>query len=395
MMKKGSISLAFLLILTTLVTSYAEDSIAPLNQAPESSPQQPFPVDPQAAGPDTANYTEEVIGSYGNWIKKSDWWQQLKEVIIKIGTITKEIADARQQFRQKYIAIGNQHTEFFKKFGFDEGKLDGLFESIDKYLEKQRARKVAEFSEKSKSGEIKAREIQTRIDLVDEKIKSYKVRLEQLKLDLQSIEELDKSLLDRLTKVDEHITQINQDNAKVREIQKTMLYVVDHNKARDLYYKLKDETLAKLESIKIYLTQTLMQDFETVSSVITTQIQKSTEAIKELEEKGLIVKDRAQEIAKIRQRNEQKEGGVKKQTNELAAQKQKIKKEPELSFFSRIYDNIIDMIASFITSIQELIYGKPKQRKKAIITPASVTPATPPAATSTVPAEQKKDVLKT
>ncbi len=327
-------------------------------------------------GPDTTNYPEEVIGSYGNWIKKSEWYNQLKATILQISTTTKDIAESRQVFRQKYIGIGNQHADFFKKFGFEGGKIEELFAGLDRYLEKQRKRSVDEFTIKNRAGELKVRDMQTRIDLIDEKIKSYKVKLEQLKLDLQSIEELDKSLFDRLSKVDEQLELVNQDNAKVREMQKTMLYVVDHNKARDLYFKLKNEILAKLESIKTYLTQTLMQDFDTVSATINSQVKKTKDSIEELEAKGLIIKDRAHKISDIKAHNA-KEIAKKQKTTEQ--KKPKIKdssKKPSL--LSQFYDMIVTIIAGIIESIKNIFYGAPAKQEVRItpITPAA-TPATP------------------
>ncbi len=336
-------------------------------------------------GPDTSAYPEEVIGSSGNWKKKSEWWRQAKKLSLEIDSVGKDIADLRKTFTQKYINIGDQHLDFYQSFGFEQGKIEELFASIDKYLEKQRRRKIEEFTEKSQRGELKRRDFQGSIDLVGEKITSYKVQLEQLKLDLQSIEELDKSLLERLTKVDEHVSQVSQDIAKVNEINNTMVHVIDHNKARELYFKLKNEIIAKLETIKKYLSETLMQDFEKVTATIGSQIEKTKTTIKQLEEKGLIIKDRARKIKDIKQQRIQ-EQEMKKQLDpsnqEPVAKRKVVQQESWYSPLTNFISGIYDFIAGLFSPLTNLIYGPPP--KKAL--PArEASPATKPPAIATVP----------
>lgn len=357
--------------LVTPVPSYPQASVQSLN--PQAADQTKSVSQPIAfSGPDTSTYPEEVIGSYGNWMKKKQWWKDARTLSREIGGISREIAELRKTFIQKYIGIKDQKMNFYQEVELGSGKLDWLFASLDKYLEKKRRKEIEAIHEKNQHTEMRKREIQDSIDAIEETIRLYKTQLEQLKFDMQSIDDLDKSLLDRLTKIGEHIKKVNEDATNVNEIIKTMLHVIDHNKARELYYKLKNEIIGKLQAIKTYLSQTLTQDFDTVSTTLTSQIEKTKATIKTLEQNGLIIKDRARKIAVIKEEKiRQKEMKKSAEQDNSANQKKRVKKEvqpsgwfsPIINLFSTLYDVVVGLVASIIVPIKELIYPAPPKKR--------------------------------
>jgi hypothetical protein len=178
------------------------------------------------------------------------------------------------------------------------------------------------------------------------------LQLDQLKLDMQAIEELDKSLAERLKKVDEQIIiAIQEANSAEKTIQK-LWQIIDHNKARSLYYQLKGTTVEKLQSIASYLQGALLQDFERAGQTVKFQLTKTLTSVKALEEKGFIIKSRTRRIESIKLKELKAEADAAKQvpTEQEVVLSQKPK--PQQSWYVRFYNSCIDIVAQGIHFIQ-------------------------------------------
>ena len=186
--------------------------------------------------------------------------------------------------------------------------------------------------------------------------------------DMKSIEGLDKSLDERLKKVNVQNQAIDELGKKAKEIVDTMWHVIDDKKAQKMFFELKGEVLEKAKSISSYLKNDLLNDIENVAGLIERQIDKSTKGVKKLEESGLIIIDRSRRVEELRKKKkleaEQAKAAKEKEEKKPGAKKAAKKK---MTWSGTIYDSIVGVFASIyetITFPYRLIFGSPRAKKK-------------------------------
>lgn len=121
----------------------------------------------------------------------------------------------------------------------------------------------------------------------------------QLKADLKSIEDLDKSVNNRMQKADDQISTAQREADRTKEIVQSMWDMLDDRRAKAAYFEIKDGILRRLQNINTYLQQELLSDLEKVSGTINTQIKKARETVKQLEDKGFIIQDRGKRLEEL------------------------------------------------------------------------------------------------
>lgn len=326
--------------------------INPNQETSTTSIQQQIPMQqsmPQAMpaqqGPDTSESIEK-IGIQGNWVKKREWLIKGYEALQEIQEITLRSEQTRKMYTDAYHEINNALDAYYQQLGLEEGKVHELFDNIKSYLEKKRSKEIAalgiQASEKSDP------DLQAKIDIIEQSINEPKQKLEQLLLDMKSITDLDKSLSDRIKRVDEQIDFMQNETARAKEIANDMWSIIDHQKAREQYYELKHAILEKIKNIQLYLSEELYKDFEAVIATIQKQIATTEDQIKNLENTGLFIKDRAQRVKELKIKELQE-----KQQHELAlAQKATIlEQKPKPSNW---YDIIYTFFITFLENIKKI-----------------------------------------
>lgn len=294
------------------------------------------------AGPETS---DAETGTQGNWRKKKDW---LKKTIEKNDSIQDAVADIqkfRNTFLNKFESIDLTLKNFYRETGFEEGKIASLFEEVAKEIEETKKKTKELFSSslsqidgqsKEEIEKIKSQYLDTYS--IEEKFKGYQNNLSQLQLDTQSIIDLDKSIRERLNKADEKIQTMQKESQEAQELSKKIWFVIDDLKARDIFYKVKgiDD---KTKVLQNYIKKDLTRDLDSVSTTIKQQIKKTNISIKNLENQGIVIKNRAEYLAKKEKAKRDKLEKQKKEASEQTRTKRK-RKPKQASWFTEIWNTI-------------------------------------------------------
>lgn len=333
--------------------------------APEASP--------QAQGPETIE-SPEKIGVQGNWVKKRNFLMQANDVGIEIQDIAAQTEPTRKMFIDKNNEIDSELDEYYKFLGLEEGKILELFENILRYLEKKKKKEVATLI--AHTDEQTDPDLQAKIDMIEDSIKLSKQQLEQLKLDMKSIEDLDRSLGDRLKRLDTELNNIQEEATKAKIIVNNLWNIIDHNKARDSYYELKNTILEKIKNTQTYLKEDLFKDFESVVGTIRQQITRTKEQIGKLEKEGIFIKNRALRVKELKLKE------LQLKQDEATAQQAPQQPEPAkvtkpTTWYEQLYDYFISTLSSIYklwTTLKEKFTGPASQPAIAKKPPAQQVP---------------------
>ncbi len=161
-------------------------------------------------------------------------------------------------------------------------------------------------------------------------IRQQKTKLAQLKLDMKSIEDLDKSLAERLKKVDASILTGNTLSQEAQEKMNLLWDILDDKKARVIYYELSGTLLVKIKNIQEYLKTILLPDFIKVVELVEKQITTVQTATEELEKEGIIIQQRTERLRALKIQNATKNSNKITENNSstASAKKTSIKKAP-------------------------------------------------------------------
>jgi hypothetical protein len=343
-------AIACIVYVSTMVSSHAAVNT--------SSPNQPQP--PVAAqGPNTAQSTEK-IGTQGNWVKKREWLMKSHEAFAEIQEIVTQTEQARVIFVTKLNDVDRMLDTYYKGVGFADGKINELLSNIAEYLEKKRQKDLAAIGA---TGEKQDPTLQAKIDIIESNLKHNSQQLEQLRLDMKAIEDLGKSLIERVKRVDERLINTQTEFTKAQNIINDLWDIIDHNKARDKYYELKITILEKIKSEQEYLKQDLLSDFDVVTQTIVTQIARTEEEIKKIEANGLFIKNRAQRIKELKLKEAAaitSSSSESKTTSKQQAAMESSTVIKERSLWDRAYAITIDALAwlgNTLGWLKNLIFG--------------------------------------
>lgn len=345
---------------TTLVTpeqTVSNPIPAGLEITPIPQPDQPADQT-QEAVPDTVELPDKEIGVQGNWMKKKEWLKRAYEVYDQIQNLGVQIQTSRSTFNQKFNSIDDELDQFYKNYGVQQGKLDELFASVTDFLEKKKQRELAALTAERQQDKILERDYKTRVEEIETLIKNHKVQLDQLKFNMKSIEELDRSISERLTRLDQQVDTalqlINQGNTLVA----SLWHIIDDSIARTKYYELVNNVQAPLQATYTYLTNDLQNDFDQVAGTIRQQIAKVLDDTRQLEAAGLVLKNRAPRLEEIRQQVKierekalKAEQEVEKKRQEELARKKQPKKVTPQPWWKRIFLFISALFSQFLSLI--------------------------------------------
>lgn len=349
-------------------------------------------------GPETIALAEDKVGTQGNWMKKKEWLVKSNEAFDEIQNIVLEIQGQRKLFNEKYHAIDEEFDNFNKDLNLDQGKVEEAFESLYRYLEKKKKKELEALSSASNKENVEEsiaeRNYLQKVEALETKIKHHKEDLEQLKLDLKSIDDLDKSTVERIKRVDEQIAQAKDLFDKAKVSLDELWNIIDDKKARAIYYDLKNGTTENVKSILAYLKEDLMRDFDSVIETSHAQMAKAQEAIKKMEGEGLIIKNRSQRIEKLKLQDLQEREQAQKEAGKIPTKDEfidlkKIKRQP-IYWYEKIYDYVVTAASKIYRTIASLfgfeseapakkIHSRPVSSQPAKQEPSAVQPTAAPA----------------
>lgn len=319
----------------------------------------PSPQPAQMAGPETSMAIEK-IGTQGNWVKKREWLMKSHEAFAEIQEVVTQIEQSRVAFVTKLNDTDRLLDSYYKGLGLNDGRINELLDKVTDYLETKRKQALIQIGAVADKPDP---DLQAKIDIIESNIKHNKLQLEQLTLDMKAVEDLGKSLVDRVKRVDERLGTVQTTFTKAQGIINDLWDIIDHNKARDKYYELKITILEQIKAEQTYLQQDLLADFDTVIQTIITQIGRTEVEIKKIEENGLFIKNRARRVKELKLK-EAAATAKDSSTDKIAADKKIVIESKQLiverSFWERIYNGAIMVIAWFGKQIRwckVLIFG--------------------------------------
>ncbi len=329
-----------------------------------NSLQSAMPSSESGVGLETVQVSDEKTGEQGNWVKKKNWLLKSYEISSNIYKLAAQIAESKKIYQSKYNAIDEELDKFYKDLGMEQGKIKELFDSIGRYLEKKKTKETALLTTSSdKTGDVD-QDYAKKIDLLESQIKQMESDLEQLRLDMDAIADVDKSLTQRLQKVDEQITLAMTQAEAAKTKVDDLWYIIDDKKARAIYYEVLNIE-ENLKAILSYLQDVLASDFDKVVSLVKEKIGLIASNIKKLEEKGLIIRDRSHRIEQIKLEELKKIELESTQAKKVEEIKPVVKKEPQLGIVQRIYAFIVNGIAKVYNFFKSLFSGKVVTQKLA------------------------------
>lgn len=293
---------------------------------------------PDDSGLDNISLSEEKIGVQGNWVKKKEWLKESYKINEQIQNIVKEIDSTPKLYKEKFDAIDSELDAFYKKEGFSQANVSSLFNALNKYLLKQKR----EISKRVKGGFTSDEEI--KLNFLLKENKNLNKQVAQLRLDIKSIYDLDRSIKDRLKKLDDLIKIAMEESLKASGLVDDIWDIIDDKKARTIFYELKGDSLEKVKAIKKYVTQTLKQDFDGLLNLIRTQIETVSSSVEELEANGIIFRDRVERLKQI-------------SLKELEDNKSKVEvsvPERNVSFGEKLYNYIVNFFARIHNFLSDL-----------------------------------------
>lgn len=306
------------------------------------------------AGASTVDFSEEQIGTQGNWVKKKRWVSEAQEQLTAMQEALVDIkVFRRENYEEKASDLDNEFEQFYRDLGIKQGGVDELFNEVIKEVDD----KIQQIQQQpKKSNEQLADKAAEVYEMADQMI-AYKGEVEQLKLDVGSVEELDKAVGDRIKKLDEYIMQAADELEKAQGLNKQISYIIDHEKARKAFYQLKGIG-DKIKAIQHYVKETLAVDFDHVIAQIKDHVSKTQASIKSVEDKGITVRKRTAAIKAddfSATSTDQKQGEVTKTAEEKKALKEQ--KGGVIELILSFFVGIFAMIMSAIEWLIDLVIG--------------------------------------
>jgi len=291
----------------------------------EDKPSIPAAVPSELKGIDTL----EVDDPGGNWLVKRMWWEKADKKMDRIEEEVDKVMSARMAFfKKRDKADSEMFDPFYGEIGFDQGQL----EEIVAYM-------VDELKDHREKYERLGRQERDFL----KKIKEEKKTLDGLKIDINSIKELDNSLDDALTGLVKQINLARTYKKEARELFKKIGRVLDHDKARQLYYEM-DAAWQSIKSVVVYISGKFTQHFEQIINQSKQQIDSVKAAMDKLEAAGKGFKEQLKKMKK-KEALDQKE----------AAKREKLEREREE--IEEYLEGGPGFIGSVISTVMSPIYA--------------------------------------
>ncbi|MBM3893877.1 hypothetical protein FJ365_05805 [Candidatus Dependentiae bacterium] len=351
-MKRLVLSLVRVSFMCFFISTIGRAENTPPQPADKASPQVPISL----PGPDTSGPTEK-IGTQGNWVKKREWLMKAHEAFTEVQDLVNQIEQIRSIFVEKLNNTNSILNNYYNSLGLAEGKVNELFNSIMDYLEHNRKTALAALPTGKGEHDI---ELQAKVDIIESNIKHQRLALDQLKLDMKTVEDLGKSLVERVSRVDEHITIVQGLFTTAQTNINELWDIIDHNKARDKYYDIKITLLEKMKAEQLYLQTDLLQDFDTVTQTIVSQIGRTEEAIKKIESDGFFIKNRSKRIKELKLKDVLLQNQATTATKPATAQEDVQQIIIERTLTQRLYQTGVQIMAWLIEKwswFKRLIFG--------------------------------------
>jgi DNA-binding phage protein len=267
----------------------------------------------------------------GNWLIKRIWWEKAEVRYEKIKTLVDQIMDSRMIFFAQRNEVESKILDpFYIQISLTQGQLEEVISFLLDELKRQRE------AEKGLSPAERQ---------LHETLTAEERTLQQLGLDIEAVRKLDIALDDALTKLMEQINLCRSYEKQAWNAFKDIAKVLDHNKARSLYYSM-DTYLSNVKNINNYIQNAFTQHFNSLINTIKQSVDRIKNTMSSLKEKGI---DLRQQVKTL---EEQESALIKKEEpKSVQPVEQEPEEEEEQGWISWIWTSIVD----FFTGIWDLI----------------------------------------
>lgn len=290
---------------------------APQQAAQEqTSPQVPAAAPVASAVPEapTPTFEQEGIDTFdqegGNWLLKRQALEKTMDVIEKIKDVFTKTLESRIDYLVKRNKIERTFDAFTNEIGFELGDLSQLLSTLSAQLKQER----------KTEGDLTEEEREVLAD-IESKIAAIKGLKETVKI----ITTMDESLDDAIMQLEKEINTSNSYQTRAWKNFQTIKQVLSDEKAEELYLQT-GSLLKNIQDIENYLKGDLLTYFDSVIDSLKQAMDKAQQNIKDLEAKGINLKD---EVKKIKQaRKARKKLEEQKQQEAAAPQEKKVAPKP-------------------------------------------------------------------
>ncbi len=251
--------------------------------------------------------TVDLESPAGNWLLKRIWWEKAQNKFNKIRINVNKVADSIMPFFAQQNAFEKSVMDpFYRDIGLEQGELQEIINTLIAKMHQQRERE----------GELDLGERDFLRSLLLEQR-----NLEQLSKDVKAINELDNKLDEALTTL---LKQVNQ--ARMYENQSwqkfdAIAHELNDQKAQELYYSM-DALSKNIEDISTYIQTEFSNYFNQILKTAKDQIENIKKTIKNLQEKGIDLKQQITQIAE----------------EEVGKEVSAVPKKAELGWFARLWN---------------------------------------------------------
>jgi hypothetical protein len=294
----------------------------------------------EEATAETIDLDKEIVGfdtlgldkPEGNWLIKRIWWEKAETRYEKIQNLIDQILDSRMIFFTQRNEI---ESKVLDPFYFQQSLTHGQLDEVITFL-----------LDELKREHPKDRPVPPQEHQLYEKLLAEQRVLEQLKTDVDGIQKLDITLDDALTRLMEQINSCRSYEKRAWSAFKEIAKVLDHHKARDLYYSM-DVFLSNIKSINSYIQNPFTQHFNSIINTIKENIERITQTLNSLKEKGIDLKQQVQNFE-----DQERALDCTLTTSQLESMKEKkhaqeeAEATPPQGWFGWIWSSITDFFSS-------------------------------------------------
>jgi hypothetical protein len=220
---------------------------------------------------DTSAAVSAGADARGSWFKKRHWLLKAREQQEKINGLVAQIQDVGgAMYDAKRSAFNQDAAAFYEKNSVGRGQIDQLLEQLAPYFNQP---------SKSDDGSVVDKDM-ARLS-TSKKFQDYfdnTVLFAQLQSDLKAIVDIDSGVSERVTQYEKCSQQALQKSAEAQALINDMFGMINHEKARDSYYKL--EGMATfLDALLKFVKNDLAGDLDKVMALGRTKMDEVSKVV--------------------------------------------------------------------------------------------------------------------
>ncbi len=306
-----------------------------------------------ASGFDTQSLSKETIGMRGNWMKKREWVAAARELQDEVTTAIHDIQKQSESLCvEKANKFDNDIHGFYQRVGVKRGENGRFVKELEKVF----------FGEWTPDSEVKRRDgesdadFESRLDGAQTAFFAYRNDLDQVKVDLETLSDLDKSIDERINKLEECVQGALDKSVEVHDLVAQMFPMIDHEKARTHYYKI-EGLYEYIKALRDYIKGAFSSDFNSSVDQVYQLMKGIEDTVGQLEKKYGAIKTSVNSASSPVPAVASGQNTPSATTGENPPVRRPVKQNEESGLIGEIFSTIIASLLSVVTVIIKFITG--------------------------------------